>query len=240
MCLLINYYVQGSSKNRFLKPLYALYGTVSTISSDLTFIEWHVRFTTIHFKPLCDQGFRRYSYLYIGKISVKKLRECTLARSGEYSIDCTLESLSAELNLKRNKWGYQPQRCPDKGLKGTVVNRTCLFINGRFGYFIGRNGYLQNILNILYLKKLTSTWIVIRFVTSQKKGLWYIEVAIKITIYPLIEMLTNQLKMSQICLCLVSTQIILLWNSHFLKNCGRKQSLHDTVWKQKSAIWYAG
>ena len=61
-------------------------GTVSIISSDLPFIEWHVRITTTLFKPLLDQGFRRYSCLYSGKLSTKKLRECTLARR----VQCTL------------------------------------------------------------------------------------------------------------------------------------------------------
>ena len=39
-------------------------GTVSVIC-DLPFIEWHVRFTTIPFKPLLGQGLRWYSYLEI-------------------------------------------------------------------------------------------------------------------------------------------------------------------------------
>jgi len=34
-------------------------GTVSVILSDLPVIKWHVRFTTIPFKPLLYQGFRR-------------------------------------------------------------------------------------------------------------------------------------------------------------------------------------
>ena len=59
---------------------------IVTLNDHLPFIEWHVQFTTIPFKPLLDQGFRRYSYLYGGKLSAKKLRECTLARS----VLCTL------------------------------------------------------------------------------------------------------------------------------------------------------
>ena len=43
-------------------------GTVSLISSDLLFLKWHVRFTTRPFKPLFNQGFRRYSYLYSMKL----------------------------------------------------------------------------------------------------------------------------------------------------------------------------
>ena len=60
--------------------------TVRVISSDLSFIEWHVRFTTIPFRPLLDQGYDRYSYLYSGKFSAKKPRECTLA----WKAQCTL------------------------------------------------------------------------------------------------------------------------------------------------------
>jgi len=42
--------------------------SVSVISSDLPFVEWNNRFTTIPFKPLLNQGFRRYYwYLYRGK-----------------------------------------------------------------------------------------------------------------------------------------------------------------------------
>jgi len=37
---------------------------VSIISCKLYFIERHVQFTLIPFKPLFDQGVRRYSYLY--------------------------------------------------------------------------------------------------------------------------------------------------------------------------------
>ena len=35
------------------------------ISSKLPFIECHVRFTTIPFKPLSEQVNRRYSYKYL-------------------------------------------------------------------------------------------------------------------------------------------------------------------------------
>ena len=49
-------------------------GTVSIISTDLPFIEWHLRFTTIPFKPLIDQGFVDI-LIYIAK----KPRKCTLA-----------------------------------------------------------------------------------------------------------------------------------------------------------------
>ena len=49
-------------------------GTVSIISTDLPLIEWHLRFTTIPFKPLIDQGFVDI-LIYISK----KPRKCTLA-----------------------------------------------------------------------------------------------------------------------------------------------------------------
>ena len=65
-----------------------LKGTVSVISSDLPVLEWHVQFTTITLKPLFDQEFHRYSYLYSRKLSkcLLKPRECTLAQS----VQCTL------------------------------------------------------------------------------------------------------------------------------------------------------
>ena len=55
-------------------------GTVSEISSDPSYKEGNVRFTTIPLKPLLGEGFCRYSYKYSGKLSAKKWRECTLAR----------------------------------------------------------------------------------------------------------------------------------------------------------------
>ena len=81
-----------TSCNLFLKILLYIFSnalikwTVRVISSDLSFIEWHVRFTTIPFRPLLDQGYDRYSYLYSGKFSAKKPRECTLA----WKAQCTL------------------------------------------------------------------------------------------------------------------------------------------------------
>ena len=35
-------------------------GTITVISSDPPFVEWHFRFTTAPFKPLTDQGCRNY------------------------------------------------------------------------------------------------------------------------------------------------------------------------------------
>ena len=65
------------------------------ISSDLPCKEWHVRFIMIPFKPLFDQGFRRYSYLYSGKLSAKKLRECTLAQRAR--VHCIVYSVTSNL-----------------------------------------------------------------------------------------------------------------------------------------------
>ena len=36
-----------------------------------------------------------------------------------------------QFNLQLYKWGYLPYYCPYKGVKGTVVSRTCFSINGR-------------------------------------------------------------------------------------------------------------
>ena len=70
-------------------------GTVSVISSDLPLDEWHVRFTMISLL-MFNQGFRRYSHLYSGKLSAKKACECKLARSVRnctvYTVHCNLES----------------------------------------------------------------------------------------------------------------------------------------------------
>ena len=54
--------------------------TVSIISSDLPFIEWHVRFTTIFFKPLLSKIWQEI------KGQAKKPRECTLARRVQCSL----------------------------------------------------------------------------------------------------------------------------------------------------------
>ena len=48
-------------------------GTVS----ELPLTEWHVKFTAILFKPLLDQGFRRYLSIYSGKLSAKTVRVYT-------------------------------------------------------------------------------------------------------------------------------------------------------------------
>ena len=104
--------------------------TVSVISSDVSLIEWHVRFTTTPFIPLFDQGFGRYSYLCNRKLSSKKPRECTLVRrvqQGVYGARNLKEYRWTKLSSLLYRWGY---RCPNKGLKGTVVNRACLCING--------------------------------------------------------------------------------------------------------------
>ena len=45
--------------------MFVLKGTVSVNSSDLPFVEWHNRFTTISFKPLFDKGFRTKRIIYI-------------------------------------------------------------------------------------------------------------------------------------------------------------------------------
>ena len=43
-----------------------LKGTVSAISSDLPFIDRHVRSTTVPFKPCFDQGFQKiFLFIYI-------------------------------------------------------------------------------------------------------------------------------------------------------------------------------
>ena len=47
---------------------------------------------------------------------------------GLYSVTSSLPAL----NLQIYKWDYIPHCWPDKGFKGTVVNRTCLSITGRF------------------------------------------------------------------------------------------------------------
>ena len=65
-------------------PSEVVKGTVRIISCDLS---WHVLFTMIPFKSLLDQGFRRYSCLYSGKLSAKKPYEFTIAR-----IRCTQSS----------------------------------------------------------------------------------------------------------------------------------------------------
>ena len=44
----------------------------------------------------------------------------------------TVTSSLPALNLQIYKWDYIPHCWPDKGFKGTVVNRTCLSITGRF------------------------------------------------------------------------------------------------------------
>ena len=59
--------------------------------------------------------------------------ECTLARSVQCTV-CTVYTVTSSLRalkLQLYEWEYLPHRCPGKDLKGTVVNRTCLFINGR-------------------------------------------------------------------------------------------------------------
>ena len=75
----------------YVKKLYV-------ISSDLPFIEWHVRCTMNPFKPLLDQGIRRYSYLYSEKLCAKKPCECTLARGVHCTVYSVISSLPA-LNL---------------------------------------------------------------------------------------------------------------------------------------------
>ena len=63
--------------------------------------------------------------IYIAReIKCKKTRECTLTR-GEYSVHYNLESPGTRSSAIQI---YKPYRCPDKGLKGTVVHRKCLFI----------------------------------------------------------------------------------------------------------------
>ena len=63
-------------KSLFLLPN-LIKGTVSLISNDLSFIECHVRFTTIPLKPLYDQGLRCYSDFYVGASLVYTSTECT-------------------------------------------------------------------------------------------------------------------------------------------------------------------
>ena len=74
--------------------VYVVKGTVSVISSDLPFIEWHVRFTTIPLKPLLDLGFGRYSYLSNRKSSAKKPRQCTYTVQSMYSVTSSLLQLN--------------------------------------------------------------------------------------------------------------------------------------------------
>ena len=64
-----------------------LKGTVAVITSDLPFIEWHVRFTAIPFKPLSDQEFNRYSYLFGGKLSANWNR-ANVHQHRVYSVTC--------------------------------------------------------------------------------------------------------------------------------------------------------
>ena len=67
-------------------------GTVSVIC-DLPFIEWHVWFTTIPFKPLLSQGLRRYSR---NRASVHynleqwalNLQLCRWGRGGRQGLNC--------------------------------------------------------------------------------------------------------------------------------------------------------
>ena len=96
--------------------------TVSLISSDLPFVDRYVRFTTIPFKPLLDQGFRWYykaeNYVSRDRASVHYSTVSTV-----YTVTSSLPAL----NLQLYEQGYPPHHCPDKGLKGTVVNRTCLY-----------------------------------------------------------------------------------------------------------------
>ena len=96
-------------------------------------MEWHVRFTKISLKCLCDQEFRRYSDLRSGKLSARKPRECTLARS----VQCTLArsvhfTLARSVQCTLTRSVHCNLNCfPVKGLKGTVVNWTFLSINRR-------------------------------------------------------------------------------------------------------------
>ena len=51
------FFFHARVKNPFIKEI------ESVISSDLPFVEYHVRFTTIPFIPLFDQGIRILIYI---------------------------------------------------------------------------------------------------------------------------------------------------------------------------------
>ena len=51
------FFFHARVKNHFIKEI------ESVISSDLPFVEYHVRFTTIPFIPLFDQGIRILIYI---------------------------------------------------------------------------------------------------------------------------------------------------------------------------------
>ena len=67
-------FISGTWVRNFLRliQIQLFKGTVSVILSDHPFVKWHVRFTTIPFKPLSIQGFRWYFCLYGGKLGAKK------------------------------------------------------------------------------------------------------------------------------------------------------------------------
>ena len=46
------------------------------------------------------------------------------------SAKCTVYTVTSCLNLQLYKWGYLPPLCSNKGLKDTVVYRTCLSVHG--------------------------------------------------------------------------------------------------------------
>ena len=67
-----------------------------------------------------DNEFRRYTYLYCGKLTAKKPRGTEFRVTQHLIISYTNEGIY-----------YLPLRCPDKGLKGTVVNQKCLSLIGK-------------------------------------------------------------------------------------------------------------
>ena len=74
-----------STGNWLLMTSSVLKGISGAISGDLPFIERHVWFTKLPFKPVFHQLFLRYYYWLSGKLNAKKLQWCTLLH-GVYTV----------------------------------------------------------------------------------------------------------------------------------------------------------
>ena len=146
-------------KYQYLKGLLPSFkGTLRIISCDLPFIAWHVWFTTIPFKPLSNQGFCMYSYLYSGKWSA----HCTV-----YTVTSSLLALQG-ISEERFKWyiwmyiwkeiwkrsRYEPPRSP-AGKGSTVPHLLYSYISKLPSYLShrtpGREGKLPEKQLILVL-----------------------------------------------------------------------------------------
>ena len=80
---------------RFLQDKWS----VSVISTNLPFMEWHFRFTTLPFKLLFEQEVLRYSFFI-----QRKIKKPTTALV--YTSACNHEPPCTALNFQLYQWGY--------------------------------------------------------------------------------------------------------------------------------------